>query len=350
MQMTTVSDGLYQFGGQPVGPMDFPFAGGGTWIFVDPVNGADGNSGGKPSDAVATLYAAYNKVTAGKNTTVAIIGDGSTAATARLSLALSAANTAAGGTVATTGTLTWGKRATHLVGVCAPTSIAQRARIAPPTTGTRAVVFNSGNFVSVTTQGNYFSNFSVFCGFATGGTNQIAWTDSGGRNCYNNVDIGGDGDAASAADTGSYSLLVSGSVGENTFYNCNIGQDTTKTADACTVLTLAGGTPRNRFENCVIEAYAGGTACFWVTIGASGIDRYVLFRNCMFTNPVLPASGAAASQMTKGMSINAAAGGTVQLMNPMYYGAAVMDTGGAGLVFSNISAGAAHGGLGVAQA
>ncbi len=339
MGQTTFSGPVISPGGfiGPVSGLNFT----GTAFYVDPVNGLDGQTGLSPADAVKTIYAAYAKCTAGKNDVVYLIGDGSTTGTARLSIANAQITTPA----ATTGTLTWAKNATHLVGITASTSVSQRARIAPVTTGTRAAIFNSGNMVVVTAQGCLFQNFSVFNGFATGDTNQIAWTDSGGRNAYVNVNLQGKGDAASAADTGSRSLLVTGSVGENTFRGCTIGLDTIKGVDAATEIEFAGGSPRNRFESCIIEAYAGGTASTWVTIGASGIDRYVLFRDCMFTNPVLPASGAAASAMTVGMSINAAAGGTVQVMSGMYYGAATMSS--SALCFSNMAAGAAKGGLGV---
>ena len=347
--MTTVADGLFQYGGVPVTGGVPPFFGrGADTFFVDPVNGSDGNDGKSVNRAFASLYRAHFMMTAGKNDVCYLIGNGSSTGTCRLSIANAVAAQGPTETVATVGTLTWSKNACHLIGIAAPTSIGQRARIAPPTAGSRSSIFNSGNFVVVTAQGCYFSNFDVFNGFAVGGTSQIAWTDSGGRNCYNNVNIQGKGDAASAANVDSRALLVTGSTGENTFRGCTIGLDTIKGVDAATEIELAAGSPRNRFEDCVIEACAGGTAATWVTVGAAGIDRYALFRNCMFVNPVLPATGIAASQMTVGMSINAAAGGTVQVMNSMYYGAATMST--SALCFSNLPAANAKGGLGVVAA
>lgn len=340
--LTNFPNGISSFGIPVLGVASIPFTG--KYIWCDPYRGSDAYNGTKDRP-VATLYKAHSLMRDGYNDVCFLVGSpiaaSASTGTARLSLALAQSIDS----TATVGTLLWTKSACHLIGIAAPTSISQRARIAPVTTGSRATIFNSGNFVTVSGQGCFFANFDAFCGFATGGTSQIAWTDSGGRNCYQNVNIQGKGDAASAADTASRSLLVSGSVGENTFINCTIGLDTIKGVDAATEIQFSGGSPRNRFENCVIEACAGGTSSTWVSIGASGIDRYVLFRNCMFTNPVLPASGVAASQMTVGMSINAAAGGTVQVMNSMYYGAATMST--SALVFSNIAAGAAKGGLGV---
>lgn len=339
MPLTNFPNGLTSFGIPVVPGLPMPFTGN-VW-FVDPETGVDTYSGKSPQRPFATLYKAISMCTAGNNDVVFLVGDGGTAATARLSLALAQSVDSS----ATTGVLNWNKAATHLVGIAAPTSISPRARIAPPTGIYTQATFNSGNFVNVTAQGCMFLNLDVFHGFSTGGVNQIAWTDSGGRNYYGNVNIQGKGDAESAADTGSRALLLTGSTGENTFRGCTIGLDTIKGVDAATEIEIAGGSPRNRFEDCIIEAYAGGTAATWVTIGASGIDRYVLFRNCMFTNPVLPASAANASQMTVGMSINAAAGGTVQVMNSMFYGAATMST--SALCFSNMPAANAKGGLGV---
>jgi len=343
--MTTVADGLFQYGGMPV-TGGVPFFGlNSKAFFVDPVNGSDGNDGRAVGRAFASLYRAHAMMTAGHNDVCYLIGNGASSGSCRLSITNAVAAMSTGDTTPTVGTLTWSKAACHLIGIAAPTSIGQRARIAPPTTGSRATVFNSGNFVVVSAQGCYFANLDVFCGFATGDTNQIAWTDSGGRNCYDNVNFQGKGDAASAADTGSRSLLITGSTGENTFRSCTIGLDTIKGVDAATEIEFAANSPRNRFERCIIEAYAGGIASTWVTIGASGIDRYVMFRDCLFTNPVLPASGAAASAMTVGMSIHAGAGGTVLVMNSMYYGAATMST--SALCFSNLPAANAKGGLGI---
>ena len=176
--MTTVADGLFQYGGMAVTPgVPVPFTGNTYW--VDPVNGSDSNRGTSPHRAFSTLYAAHNACLSGNNDVVYLIGNGASSGSARLSLANAQVTTPA----ATTGTLTWSKSATHLIGIAAPTSISQRARIAPPSSTYTQSTFGSGNFIVVSGQGCYFSNFDVFNGFTTGGVNQIAWTDSGGRNC-----------------------------------------------------------------------------------------------------------------------------------------------------------------------
>lgn len=337
--MSTFSDGLFQYGGVPVGMSTFNT---GNAYFVNPVTGSDGNTGTTLNQPFKTLYKAHAACTAGNNDVVYLIGNGSTTATARLSTALAQNVSSA----ATTGTLTWSKNATHLIGITGSTMTAQRARIAAVTTET-LTTFGSGNMVVVTAQGCQFANFSVFQGFATGGASEIAWTDSGGRNSYENVCIQGGGDAASTDTTTFRSLLITGSTGENTFRNCTIGLDTLARGNkATTEMEIAGGSPRNAFYDSKIVTYAKNAGATWLTIGASGIDREVLFNNCTFFNPVLPATAANATAMTVGFSVDAAAGGVVLTQNCLYYGAATLSTGG--LVFSNIAAGAAKGGLGVA--
>jgi parallel beta-helix repeat protein len=54
--MTTVSDGLYQYGGVPVGGIMTD----GNTYFVDPTSGADSNTGKSPDRAKATLQAAID--------------------------------------------------------------------------------------------------------------------------------------------------------------------------------------------------------------------------------------------------------------------------------------------------
>ena len=322
MTITNFPNGVSSFG-VPVIPGALPFTG--NTFFVNPVSGADGNSGSDPTQPLKTLYAAHRKMTAGNNDVCYLIGNGGTTGTARLSTALAAADAILGGTTATVGTLVWSKNACHLIGIAAPSS-ATRARISNTTTET-ITTFASGNLVSVTAQGCYFANFSVFQGFATGGASEIAWTDSGGRNSYNGVEFFGGGDTESATTNVATmrSLLISGSTGENRFNNCVIGLDTLARSTGSFEFEISGGSPRNVFTDCVIATNAGAAGCTWMKIGADGIDRYVAFRNCIFTNPTL--GGVGATAMTTGFSVNAASGGGVLLMNCMQFGATKTDTG-----------------------
>ena len=238
MSLTNFPNGITSFGVPVLGTIGgLPFTG--DYYFVDPVNGADGNEGSVELP-LKTLYGALAKCTAGNNDVVVLIGNGAASGSARLSTALAQEIDS----TATTGTLNWNKDATHLIGVCAPTAVAQRARIAPPSGTYTAATFNATSFINVTASGCYFANVSVFCGFSTGNASMIAWTDSGSRNAYSNVNIYGMADAASAGGANARTLKLDGG-GEHTFINCTLGGDTVARSAANATIVLAGVTARN---------------------------------------------------------------------------------------------------------
>jgi hypothetical protein len=313
MGLTNFSNGISSFG-IPIVGTGIPFPG--KYFFVNPSTGSDGNTGLNPSKALKTLYKAYSLCTSGNNDVVFLIGDGGTTATARLSKTLAQGVSSS----ATTGTLTWAKNATHLIGVAAPT-VNGRARIAPVSTDTMAG-FGSGNFVVVTAQGCLFQNITAFNGFATGGNSQICWTDSGGRNSYVNCSFSGMGDAESAITTTGRSLLLSGNTGESTFTRCTIGNDAQVRTNATVELEFATNAARHQFYDCVIQTSSSDGASFWVKVGTSGLDRYALFNNCTFTNNVI----GGATVLAVGISAAASPGGPVLLQNCMTYGCTKIDT------------------------
>ena len=279
----------------------------GDVYFVDYVNGSDGNSGAADAP-IKTLYQAQNLMTAGQNDVAVLVGDGSTAATQRLSVA----NAQTIDPTATTGTLVWAKAACHIVGMAAPTQVGQRARIAPPTGTYTATTFNASTFVSVTAQGCIFSNISTFPGFSTGSATMVGWKDTGGRNCYNNCNLAGFADTASAQGTGARALLISGTTGENTFNNCVIGLDTVTRTVANAALEFAAGTPRNIFNDCVFPLLTSSATTLSILItGASAIDRYQIFNRCQFINSM--SSGGTAQ--TAIVSMTSASPGGLLLMD-----------------------------------
>lgn len=286
MALTNFPNGITSFGVPVIGGVGgIPFTG--NYYFVDPANGADGNEGSVELP-LATLDGALDKCTAGNNDVVILIGDGATTNTARLSA-----------------TLTWDKNATHLIGITAPTGVAQRARIAP-TAGATAFT----PMVNVTASGCYFANFSTYHGFGTGTTAQICWVDAGGRNYYENVQFGGMGDAASAADADSRSLKISGTTGENTFVRCTVGLDTVARGAANASLEFASGSPRNRFIECMFPFQASaGTPLGILTSAAAAMDRWQSFERCVFINNVESTS----TTMTALVTLAASSGGLVLL-------------------------------------
>lgn len=280
--LTNFPNGLTSFGIPVVTGMPYPFTG--TYFFVDPLNGSDGNTGLSPSRALATLYKAYSLLTDGANDVVFLIGDGSTTGTARLSTALAQSVDSS----ATSGTLTWAKDACHLIGVAAPSRISQRARIAPPSGTYTVTTFGSANFIVVSASGCLFANFSVFHGFSTGGANQIALTVTGSRNAFVNLHIGGMGDAGSAADAGSRSVKIgSGGSGENLFVGCTIGLDTVTRSAANASVELAGATPRNQFIDCTFPFMTSAATPLGILGTGNGcVDRFNSFKSCAFLNAI----------------------------------------------------------------
>jgi hypothetical protein len=310
MPLTNFPNGVTSFG-IPVLP-GIPEAFTGTYYFVDPANGADGNPGTTPDFPFATLYRALGLCTSGKNDVVVLIGDGASSGSARLSTALAQTIDS----TVTAGTLVWDKDATHLIGVTAPTGVAARARIAPPSGTYTQSTFGSGNFVTVSGSGCYFSNFSLYNGFSTGGNNQICWTDTGGRNFYSGIQFGGAGDAASAQSTTSRSLLLSGG-GEHSFVGCTLGLDTVTRTVANATLELAAGTARNKFLGCdfIFQGSAAGVLGIKAAAAAAA-DRWHKFERCSFINNV----GSTSTTMSALSTLAASMGGLLLMKDSTMVG------------------------------
>lgn len=248
----------------------FPLGGQGAGqsFFLDVVNGDDDNDGKSPGNAFATLQAAYDACTAGKNDVVFLIGDGATTATARLS-----AN------------FDWAKAATHLIGISSGVNISNRSRIAPT-----AAVAAFANFFTVSASGCLFQNIQWYQGFDTGTTAQICLTVTGGRNLFLNCHVAGMGDAASAQDAGSRNLKISGT-GENMFVDCTIGIDTVTRTAANASVEFASATPRNQFLNCTFPLMTSSATVLGILGTGNGcVDRFQTFKDCLWINAIASTS------------------------------------------------------------
>ena len=305
MPITNFPYGVSSFG-VPVMPGSGPWTG--TAFFVDPVNGSDSFDGKSPSRAFATLYKAHDACTSGKNDVVYLIGDGESTGSARLSTALAQGVDSA----VTAGTLVWSKDATHLIGIGAPT-FNRRARIATPTGTYTYTTFGSvTNLITVSGSGCFFSNFSVFSQFSTGGTGEIMMEITGTRNAFVGVDLLGPASTAAIQAAGCRTLKITGG-GENSFYGCNLGLDTVTRSAANATVEFAGATARNSFEDCTFPIYTDDAAALWVLgTGAGCMDRWQKFKNCLFLNNVESGS----TILTVGASLtNAASGGMLVMAN-----------------------------------
>lgn len=254
-----------------------PFTG--NVFFVDQTNGSDGNTGG-PQDPLATLSAAHSLCTANNNDVVFLTG-----------------------TVHLTATLTWSKSRTHLIGL-APNLLSQaRARIS----NTGSNIFTP--LISITASECIFRDIGTFMGMDDASA-QVCVAITGGRNEFTRCLFGGMGHATAAAQAGGRSLTISGSTGENTFVDCQIGLDTITSSAANASLELLAATPRNVFRNCLFPRMTSSATTLMVkTTAAGAVDRFTLFQNCQFINAIQSTS----TGMTVAFSMAASAGGMMLL-------------------------------------
>ena len=269
--MTTFADQVMQFGGSPVGGLPYSWLRGpqGKTYFVSPYRtasatsgvGNDGNSGAfnKP---LKTFTAAYAKCTDGKGDLIYVMGD---------------ANAAADITDDLSAGFTWAKNSVSLIGLCTPSVVSQRARIAQLSTAT-----GISPLLNVTGSNCTFANFQIFQG-VDDATSLINVQVTGSRNYFDNVHFAGIGHATMSA-AGSASLNLEGG-SENVFRRCTFGVDTiTQDADGRN-LTCDGAASRNLFEDCLFQSYISATGAAHVEIvDTTGIDRWLWFKNCLFVS------------------------------------------------------------------
>ena len=294
--MTTFGDGVYQYGGIPVGGGMLPITGfGGKAFFVHGSSGLDGNNGLSPKAPLKTLTQAYALCTDGAGDTVYILNDGSSTASVR--------------DVA----LTWAKDNCHIVGLGAP-AINQRARIAPPIASTVDVAAYTP-YLTLSASGCIISNVSWFQGQSANAAS-VGMKVTGSRNYISNVSIITGASALTAAQAATYQLQVTGS--ENVFEKCYIGQDTINRTGANANVRFGAGAAelasRNVFRECIFPLYASGATTLFITATtADDAARWNLFDRCTFLNT-------SATAMTGGI-VWAAGSGLLFLKDCAMYGA-----------------------------
>jgi hypothetical protein len=327
--MTTYGDGLFQYGGMPVGGGMLPLMGGGNGngakvYFVDPANGSAGNDGLSPDSALVTVGAAYAKCVDKSGDTIYFLNDGNTTGSSREA----------------TIPLTWSKDNVHLVGLCAPTFISQRSRITPVSTA----ALTAAPVIDVTGNGNIFANLQIaHFGADTDSIGTQGVAVSGDRNYFHNVHIVGivndhTGDEATGVD-----LLIDGG-SENLFKHCTIGVDTVVRTAANASIELTTQATRNVFEDCYIPMVTDAADPLFVKADGSGdLDRFTIFRGCTFVNGV--ESGA--TSLTAAVNVHNTAGGMVMFHNCQIAGADDVATADNGNVWVDGVGGAATGSLSI---
>jgi len=190
--------------------------------------------------------------------------------------------------------------------------IGQRARISTATGATA----NVNPLMTVSGQGCYFANFSIFQGVGQASTDEQLFLVSGQRNVFENVAFQGMGSANGAARAGSYVLKLYGG-SENLFRRCQIGVDTqTRSAANANVLLRKNassvGSTRNMFVDCLFPMLAGAATPLFIDANESGsIDRFAIFDRCAFHNAV----NSTATALTAAVAFHASQGGTIWMRN-----------------------------------
>jgi len=281
----------------PVGPYSNVY-------YVDAANGSDSHDGLRPEKPLLTILAAYNKCTAGQHDVVAVIAGSSNT--------LSAA-------------LNWEKDYTHLVGLCAPTRVAQRARIFQLSTLTGA-----SPLLTISATGCIFKDFYIYQGVGDA-SSLINVSVTGGRNYFENVHFAGGGHATQAINGGASLKLDAAE--ENTFVNCTIGIDTVDAATGMVGILFDAEAHRNTFKDCVVRIRAGNAGAAFVEVAdATGIDRDTIFDNCIFLNN-------SATALTSGFVMPAGMGAPRKLLlkDCMILGTTKLDANDRGVLFGNMN-------------
>jgi len=268
----------------------------GNIIYCQPSATGVQTQDGSQDNPYTDLPTAWSKAVGGQNDVIVLVGNGAANGSARLSTGM-----------------TWSKDAVHLIGLCSPVAVSQRARIAP-TSGATAFT----PFFTVSANGCIFKNIQWFHGFDTGTTAQINMVVTGSRNYFADCHIAGMGDQTSADSATSRSLKLGGSgAGENVFDRCTIGLDTVTRGAANASVEFTGGAVRNLFRDCIFPFMCDATTPLGlIGSAASCMDRWNIFEDCVFFNAI----GSTSTTMAALATFPASPGGLVVLKNPSRFG------------------------------
>lgn len=268
----------------------------GNVYFVDAASGSDSNEGLAPDSAKATLSAVHSAMTANQNDTVVIIG-----------------NSSAGSSLRESADLAWTKNLCHILGT-SHNLVAQRCSLRETSGGT-AVTKMLDNSAS----GCLFANFLIQQGQSTAET-QVAVEESGERNAYYNMQIAGGIQTTAGVQAGTRDISIVGG-GEHLFSHCMFGMDTIDRKLMASV-GLTGQSARNLFENCFWSMFTSTGTPNFLRIAMSGIQRFLIFKDCVMTNTSTYGGGVA---LTEGLDVTADAGGLIVLQNTWLYGCALVE-------------------------
>jgi hypothetical protein len=287
-----------------------PFApGNGKVFYVDGANGSDNYGGTTPQTAFKTLDVAYGACAGDMNEIIYALGSAGTSI--NFSSAITSGSTG----------LVWSKNSTHLIGLGVPTAVGQRAHIS---NGASTKLYTP--LITVSGRGNLFQNVELFNGGNHATQAAVCLLVTGDNNAFVNCQISGGGHTTSATNSAMRSLVVGSATGpvqadENFFYHCYIGLDTVSrnTTSAEIEFVATAQNARCSFEACTFTTYSSSATTLLVKVGATSIDRHLVFKDCLFLNPSTFSGGAITSQA---LACDANPGGIVMLHNCLSAGAA----------------------------
>lgn len=312
------SFGIPMVGGAPFGPNSQ------AW-FVAPRTGSDGNSGKSSGRPVKTLSKALSLAVADRNDVVFMIAED---------------NSASGTTDYQSTALDWNKDGVHLIGVNSGTFMGQRSRIAQLSTAT-----DVDGLFTLSASNCYISNIHIFQGVDDSGSVN-AMTVTGERNLIENCHIAGIGH--NTMDVAANRSLMLDGAAETVFRNCTIGLDTISRDTATAEIEFTNQVTRLLFDRCVFPTFAGAAGFVFLDFdAASTLDRFTVFRDCLFTNAVQ----STATEMTELTDANASAGGALIFQNVcvMGVGSGQIDAGSTGTCYNNAPTTDTNGDGGFAQ-
>ncbi len=298
----------------------------GDVYFVHPANAAaaDGFAPGDPLKPRLTVSTCQTSMVANQNDVAVLIGNGSAADT---------------NVVAESAEITWSKDLTHIISGQME-RVSHRASIRSSATSITISMTQAGD-------GCVFANFHML-NQATAAANRVL-VITGQRNSYYNLHL-----AAGLNQTGADQadmtdiLMPTGGNGECYFENCTIGLDTVNRAGASSniLFTASGTSTRNEFRGCRFISVCDATGFIPVSIPSLGIDRYLIFDNCIFTSAGAFSGGSTPAQA---LSINASIGGVVIWKQSIAVGFTALETTASTNVYVQDLYGAGTTGLAIAN-
>ncbi len=170
--------------------------------------------------------------------------------------------------------ITWAKNYTHLVGLCAPAHAGKRARVF------QGAALVDSPWINITATGCIFKDLYFFSGVADASA-LIAIQVTGGRNYFENIHFAGGGHATSAINGGA-ALKLNGAE-ECKFVDCTFGVDTAAQGTGWVTVLFDTSAKRIVFEDCLFTMYTSNKgAAFCEVADNTGIDRYIIFKDCLF--------------------------------------------------------------------